>query len=402
MQGMDDEILSMFVEDTREHLADIESCLMDMERDGADIDEELVNKVFRAAHSIKGGAGFLNLRNVRDLAHKLESLLHMVRNREIVPDTRVISALLGGFDRLLTLVENALSSDAEDIGPLLSSLTALAAEHLPGEDRGKATAMIDIRLPDGRVVFTEDALSLEQGVKGGKLLYMVEYDLIHDVHARKKTPLDVIATMESSGLLLDCKMDLPAVGDLDDPIINKIPFFVLFSTIVEPDVISYLFAIDQNRIHLVDVAALLAAPRPPEGFSPAGRPGIDDPVPPPAAGGVIEGGVYGPVVVVAEGSGAMVTVLENLESKNWEDLRQALLSCLPGAGDVKLDLSALDRADLGLLQVLLAAGATLGRQGRRLEHVASAPECLTLVARRAGLEASRPADGGLAALWARG
>ena len=48
MDQMDDEIMTMFVEDTREHLGDIESALMDMERDGADIDEELVNKVFRA------------------------------------------------------------------------------------------------------------------------------------------------------------------------------------------------------------------------------------------------------------------------------------------------------------------------------------------------------------------
>jgi chemotaxis protein histidine kinase CheA len=130
MDQMDDEIMTMFVEDTREHLGDIESALMDMERDGADIDEELVIKVFRAAHSIKGGAGFLNLNNIRDLAHKLESLLHMIRSREIVPDTRVINRLLAGFDRLLGLVDLASASDQEDIGAMLAELSGLTAEHL--------------------------------------------------------------------------------------------------------------------------------------------------------------------------------------------------------------------------------------------------------------------------------
>jgi two-component system chemotaxis sensor kinase CheA len=248
MDNMDDEIMAMFVEDTREHLGDIEACLMDMERDGADIDEELVNKVFRAAHSIKGGAGFLNLRNTRDLAHKLENVLHMVRGREIAPDTRVISILLGGFDRLRTLVESGPAGDAEDISGLLADLAGLAVEHLPEEKKAEMAQTVDIARQDGRTLFTEDRLSLEQAVKGGKLLYLVEYDLIHDVHARKKTPLDIFSAMEASGLILDCRMDLAAVGDLDAPPANAIPLFVLFSTIVEPDVVSYLFALDERRI----------------------------------------------------------------------------------------------------------------------------------------------------------
>ena len=52
-----DENLQLYVEECLEHLADIENDLLAIEQAGADIDEELVNKVFRAAHSIKGGAG---------------------------------------------------------------------------------------------------------------------------------------------------------------------------------------------------------------------------------------------------------------------------------------------------------------------------------------------------------
>jgi len=54
----DDETLQMYVEESLEHLSDIENDLLGIEQAGANIDEELVNKVFRAAHSIKGGGRF--------------------------------------------------------------------------------------------------------------------------------------------------------------------------------------------------------------------------------------------------------------------------------------------------------------------------------------------------------
>ncbi|NLA74909.1 MAG: histidine kinase, partial [Deltaproteobacteria bacterium] len=81
MSMQDDETLRLYVEESIEHLADIENDLLSIEKDGADINEELVNKVFRAAHSIKGGAGFMGLNNIKELSHKMENVLGMVRER---------------------------------------------------------------------------------------------------------------------------------------------------------------------------------------------------------------------------------------------------------------------------------------------------------------------------------
>ena len=60
------EDLNMYLAESREHLATIESDLLAMDSAGEAIDEKLVNKVFRAAHSIKGGAGFFNLSKIQD------------------------------------------------------------------------------------------------------------------------------------------------------------------------------------------------------------------------------------------------------------------------------------------------------------------------------------------------
>jgi two-component system chemotaxis sensor kinase CheA len=50
---MDDDILKEFVAEAREHLATIETDLLAIEDSGAEIDEDRVNKVFRAAHSTR-------------------------------------------------------------------------------------------------------------------------------------------------------------------------------------------------------------------------------------------------------------------------------------------------------------------------------------------------------------
>ncbi|MDO9083651.1 MAG: Hpt domain-containing protein, partial [Humidesulfovibrio sp.] len=55
------DLVQGFVEDCHEHLDHIEAALMDVEAAGDNQDPELVNSVFRAAHSIKGGAGMLGL-----------------------------------------------------------------------------------------------------------------------------------------------------------------------------------------------------------------------------------------------------------------------------------------------------------------------------------------------------
>ena len=55
----DESIISDFVAESREHLATIEPDLLRMEQEGAKVSAEVINRVFRAIHSIKGGAGFL-------------------------------------------------------------------------------------------------------------------------------------------------------------------------------------------------------------------------------------------------------------------------------------------------------------------------------------------------------
>ncbi|MBU1139290.1 MAG: chemotaxis protein CheA, partial [Proteobacteria bacterium] len=131
MQIEDDEILQGFIEESLEHLADIENDLLQIEEAGSDIDEELVNKVFRAAHSIKGGAGFMGLTVIQDLSHVMENVLGQIRSRKLIPNPEIINVLLQASDKLQTMIEDVQNSNDYDIQDHLIPLNEIVEGNVP-------------------------------------------------------------------------------------------------------------------------------------------------------------------------------------------------------------------------------------------------------------------------------
>ncbi len=121
----DDEILQGFIEESLEHLSDIENDLLAIEEGGADIDVELVNKVFRAAHSIKGGAGFMGLSVIQDLAHAAENVLGLIRSGKLIPKPDIVNVLLLAADELQHLIEDVANSNSADISSHTAALNAI-------------------------------------------------------------------------------------------------------------------------------------------------------------------------------------------------------------------------------------------------------------------------------------
>jgi two-component system, chemotaxis family, sensor kinase CheA len=122
----DDEILQGFIEESLEHLADIENDLLAIEESGANINEDLVNKVFRAAHSIKGGAGFMGLTTIQELSHATENVLGLIRGKKLIPTPEIINVLLIASDQLQSMIEDIHHSNEVDISSHLLPLNAIA------------------------------------------------------------------------------------------------------------------------------------------------------------------------------------------------------------------------------------------------------------------------------------
>jgi two-component system chemotaxis response regulator CheY len=125
--NLDDELANEYLAECREHLATLESGLLAMEEQGAEADPDVINRVFRAVHSVKGGAGFFDLVKLRELAHRLEDVLALIRNGEMVPTPDRVRVLLRATDRLGELIHNPAKSNEADISSCIAELATVRA-----------------------------------------------------------------------------------------------------------------------------------------------------------------------------------------------------------------------------------------------------------------------------------
>ncbi len=256
----DDETLQMYVEESLDHLSSIENDLLSIEKAGADIDEELVNNVFRAAHSIKGGAGFMGLTNIKELSHKIENVLGLIRSREIIPQPKTINILLKAFDTLKDMINDVEKSNEFDISEHVVSLVGLTSASLPTDQKKSLSGVFYIPVKGKKTVLEAPRFDIDQAQREGMIIYLIEYDLIHDIQRKMKTPLDVISSLLKSGKMIQSKIDIEAVGTLNEDIPSRIPFYILFATIIEPDIVTALLDVDEKYIHIVTPDMLLTSP----------------------------------------------------------------------------------------------------------------------------------------------
>ncbi len=101
-----------FFEEAAEHLQTMEEGLLQLEQSPGDLD--LLNRIFRSAHSIKGGAGMFGLTAVTEFTHKVEGLLDKLRNGDLVVTEAMMNVLLQATDGMKTLVEAAQTGQAAD------------------------------------------------------------------------------------------------------------------------------------------------------------------------------------------------------------------------------------------------------------------------------------------------
>ena len=98
-----EEIYSVFAQEAREQLTAMEDGLLRMEQ--GDHDAETLNAIFRAAHTIKGAAGVVELHHIEKFTHVLENLLDKLRNDEVAVSGELITALLRGCDHIGNLLD---------------------------------------------------------------------------------------------------------------------------------------------------------------------------------------------------------------------------------------------------------------------------------------------------------
>jgi len=97
------QIIHYFIEEAKEHLETIEKGLLDLR--SVMEDPERVNELFRAAHSVKGGAAMLGFGSIQKTAHRLEDSFKVLQEYPINVDQKLVSLFLKSYDTLQVLIE---------------------------------------------------------------------------------------------------------------------------------------------------------------------------------------------------------------------------------------------------------------------------------------------------------
>jgi two-component system, chemotaxis family, sensor kinase CheA len=133
------EIVDEFMIEADEIIAKLDEDMVKLEKNSADLN--LLNEIFRAAHTIKGTSGFLGLDKVSELTHKMEDVLNKLRKGELKTNPVIIDALLQAIDTLKLLLEDLRSGkdsgiDLESVkSQLIAASSATAVIEAPAKKK---------------------------------------------------------------------------------------------------------------------------------------------------------------------------------------------------------------------------------------------------------------------------
>lgn len=151
--------LDVFLDEGREQLALLETNILEMER--GNHTTEMLQILFRAAHTLKGSSRAMGFLAIGDLTHEMENILDALRTDQLEVSTPIVNALLACLDSLGGLVDTVAASGTDtggvdkDIPALVARLNALRTGGLP----------LDAAVPSGeapQVVFAEFPLDEDE------------------------------------------------------------------------------------------------------------------------------------------------------------------------------------------------------------------------------------------------
>jgi len=165
-----DDALETFIVECRELLQDMETALLGVEQ--AAEKDEMVNAIFRAAHTIKGSSGLFSLDHIVAFTHVVESVLDRVRAGKLKIADQLVVVLLACCDHIGSLVEAVACGEGDGNAELLKQgEPTFACVRPPGHHASRSSAW-------GHCTFSNVALALLHLRDSGRIrsAFVVDFD----------------------------------------------------------------------------------------------------------------------------------------------------------------------------------------------------------------------------------
>ncbi len=265
-----DDLRATFFQECDELLEQLSSGLCALEAGGPEPDIETVHAVFRAVHSIKGGAGAFGFKELVDFAHVFETALDRLRSGKSGLTPNLMAALLRSSDFLADLVACARDGKTADRGRLTAlrgDLETLTAAGL-GDDTERAFEFVPVALPiapltpsavadpnssdtSGRATTAPDAHMGGEASRADRNHFLIRLEPRAGMYRTGNEPVALIRALGKEGVL-QVRADLSRIVPLDvfDPNETKLAWDLHLDTEANIDEIRALFEFVEDVCNL--------------------------------------------------------------------------------------------------------------------------------------------------------
>jgi len=238
----DSTLINDFIDESNEFLLIVEENLLILESNRDKPEDDVIDKVFRGIHSIKGSAGFLNFKKIAELAHVMETLLDKMRANEIEPESRFIDVLLKSTDLLKQMINDLDNSEeffTQEMIAKINDLSQNKKPHIKESQNSEKISEPEQNLLPKKNDFTEDS----------NHCFSMHFDL-HELYNQEKiTPVDLIRDLNSMGKVINAKLSTNAVK-LDQDLTKKdLMLDIVYETPLDKEVIMTMFVLSAENIN---------------------------------------------------------------------------------------------------------------------------------------------------------
>lgn len=207
--------LSMFIDESNDHLQSLNENMMGLEANPEDI--SIVQVIFRSAHTLKGMAATMGFEDLASLTHQMENVLDLVRNNKLRMQDFIFDTLFKSLDALEAMVEDITrgGEGKADVSSIVSSLQAIVRGEIPATGNGAASSSVAPVSDKTAAPIHLDEFQfsvLEQSIQEGHQALYVDVTIREDCQLKAVRAYMVFDLLERSGEVVK---SFPSVQDIE-------------------------------------------------------------------------------------------------------------------------------------------------------------------------------------------
>ena len=234
MAKEDDRAREEFTSEAEELLDTLSRDLVDFEAQGTNVRPELVNKIFREVHSLKGLAGMLGFTEISELSHSLEDMLDRLRMGRIAISKDLVDLLYDSVDslnRLVIAINDPSVSGLVDMTGLTRRIHQIVTSQ-PQQKHDDPFAELTLDEQTKKSLTEYEEHRLLENVRGGK--YILSLEVTFDFSDFDERLRSLTANLSEAGEVIST---LPAIPTGN---VNGIAFRLLYGSTLDSDAVQIL------------------------------------------------------------------------------------------------------------------------------------------------------------------